>query len=212
MEEKVLIKSKLNKKWKFYTIFTLLGLTTLICLFIIPLITINEYKSWGYSVSFVEVLVNLPIYCTGGAQFVLAIISQVFLGLAVITPIVFLALEKCELQITEKHIMGKDWFGKKVFLPISQISAYSTRRFLSVVSIATSSGFTKFALISNYEEIGNVLQNLINQRQDATKFTANNSMENHNNLDDLKKLKELLDNGIISPEEFEAKKKQILGL
>ena len=211
MEEKVLIKSELNKKWKFYTIFTLLGLTTIIGLFIIPLITINEYQSWGCSVSFVEVLADLPSYCDGGAQFVLAIISLVFLGLTLIAAIVFFALEKCELQITEKNIVGKDWFGKKVFLPISQISAYSTGRFLSVVSIATSSGFTKFALISNYEEIGNVLQNLINQRQEATKFTASDSIENHNNLDDLKKLKELLDNGIISQEEFDAKKKQILG-
>ena len=31
-------------------------------------------------------------------------------------------------------------------------------------------------------------------------------------MDDLKKLKELLDDGIITNEEFEAKKKQILGL
>ena len=57
-----------------------------------------------------------------------------------------------------------------------------------------------------------VLHNLINQRQDATKFTANNSIESHNDLDDLKKLKELLDNGIISQEEFDVKKKQLLGL
>lgn len=41
-----------------------------------------------------------------------------------------------------------------------------------------------------------------------------NKEENNtnNNLDNLKKLKELLDSGIITQEEFDAKKKQILGL
>ena len=32
------------------------------------------------------------------------------------------------------------------------------------------------------------------------------------NLDELKKYKELLDSGVISQEEFDAKKKQLLGL
>lgn len=40
----------------------------------------------------------------------------------------------------------------------------------------------------------------------------NSSTQSNNGINDLKKLKELADQGIITQEEFEAKKKQVLGL
>ena len=101
-----------------------------------------------------------------------------------------------------------------MILPLYQISAYSTKDFFSVISIATASGFVKFALIENHKEIGDILQNLINERQEKTQtpITAETKQQNVNSLDDLKKLKDFLDSGIITQEEFDAKKKELLGL
>lgn len=47
---------------------------------------------------------------------------------------------------------------------------------------------------------------------EATKIEKITKVENTSNLDELKKLKELLDMGVINQEEFDAKKKQLLGL
>jgi hypothetical protein len=71
---------------------------------------------------------------------------------------------------------------------------------------------TKFALIGNYAEIGNVLSKMINDRQDNTIKTGIKTEVSNSNMDDLVKLKTLLDQGIITQEEFDAKKKQLLGL
>ena len=123
-------------------------------------------------------------------------------------------ISKCELTVTENSVKGKSFFGKEVVLPMYMISAYSTSKFLSTISVATSSGITKFALIKNYSEIGTVLSKKINERQENTTTTKPESAPTlqNNAMDDLIKLKNLLDAGIITQEEFNAKKKQLLGL
>ena len=92
------------------------------------------------------------------------------------------------------------------------VSAYSTRSFLSMIAVATSSGLTKFALIENYAEIGNVLSKMINERQENTIQLEPIVEAKSFSMDDLFKLKDLLDQGVITQEEFDAKKKQLLGL
>ena len=94
------------------------------------------------------------------------------------------------------------------------VSAYATKKLFSTITIATSSGITKFALVENYLEIGNVLSQKINERQENTATSSNASTPVYQSsaMDELKKLKDLLDAGIISQEEFDAKKKQLLGL
>ena len=92
------------------------------------------------------------------------------------------------------------------------VSAYSTKSFMSTIAVATSSGLTKFSLISNYAEIGNVLSKMINDRQDNTTNTEIKAETPNSDIDALIKLKSLLDQGIITQEEFDAKKKQLLDL
>ena len=141
------------------------------------------------------------------------IIHWSFLLFAGIAALIYWGLSKCELTITEKNVKGKTLFGKEVVLPLYQVSAYSTRTMLSTIAVATSSGITKFAMIGNYKEIGETLSKLINARQDNTSAPAQTVVEPaQDNLEDLKKLKDLLDNGIITQEEFDTKKKQLLGL
>ncbi len=128
--------------------------------------------------------------------------------------LIYLMISRSEVTITDKNVYGKTYWGKKVVLPLYMISAYSTSKFFSVLAVATSSGYIKFPCIENREQIAVVLQQLISERQLKTENQQNEKIveENHNNLDDLIKLKSLLDNGIITQEEFDVKKKQILGM
>ena len=45
------------------------------------------------------------------------------------------------------------------------VSSYATEEHLSTISIATSSGITKFVLIKNYKEMSQVLSELISKKQ-----------------------------------------------
>ena len=120
------------------------------------------------------------------------------------------------MSVTENNVKGKTLFGKEVVLPMYMISAYSTRKFLSTVTVATASGMTKFALLGNYVEIGKVLSQKINERQQNTETTQKTvvvpTAAPTSTADELKKFKDLLDAGIITQEEFDEKKKQLLGL
>ena len=97
-------------------------------------------------------------------------------------------------------------------MPLYMVSAYSTRKLFSTIAVATSSGITKFALIGNYAEIGNVLSKKINERQESTTNEPKPTAPQSNSMDDIIKLKTMLDSGVITQEEFDAKKKQLLGL
>lgn len=199
-----LIKSVIDQKSKaiFKTLIPILFIISV--LMIIPL---SQERDYGYF--------SYPGFATAfkgdGEALALLIIAIASFVAATALSIVFWIHNKCTLTVTEKDVRGKTLFGKEVVLPIYMISAYSTRSFMSTIGIATSSGLVKFAFIENYAEIGAVLSKLIANRQSETVNTQANS-NNSSNMDDLVKLKSLLDSGIITQEEFEAKKKQLLGL
>ena len=115
---------------------------------------------------------------------------------------------KFELIVTEGKVVGKTLFGKRVDLPIGQISVAGTGMFQRV-SIATSSGAINFYGVINRDDVFKAISELLMKRQEETKVTSNT---NGSSVDELKKLKDLLDAGIITQEEFDAKKKQLLGL
>ena len=108
--------------------------------------------------------------------------------------------------VFEKKVHGKTFFGKVVDLPIDSISAVGYVDLTKTLTITTSSGIIQFQLINNYKEIYKEISKLISNRQNKTINHSNDS------LDDLKKLKDLLDSGVINNKEFEEKKKKILDL
>ena len=68
-------------------------------------------------------------------------------------------------------------------------------------------------LVKNVKEIYKTINNLLIERQSEKKTATIQTTElKTNSADELKKFKELLDNSVITQEEFEAKKKQLLGL
>ena len=117
---------------------------------------------------------------------------------------------KYSLVVTNKNVKGRVTFGKEVTLPNDSLSAISKVAFHGI-GVSTASGLIKFRMIENRDDIYSVINDIINQRQGqqvATTIVNNQS----SNADELKKFSDLLAQGIITQEEFDAKKKQLLGL
>lgn len=95
-------------------------------------------------------------------------------------------------------------------MPLDSISAVKKGWFRSVV-VATSSGKIVFYLLKSQDEIFSTVSQLLRDRQNKSYSPAVNNAS-VSNADEMKKYKELLDSGVISQEEFDAKKKQLLGL
>ena len=219
MDEKILIKSEVNEtlkkilKWGPLVLF---GIAALISICLCFKYEYEEYSYW-FGKTFTYTSIGWNLVFDFGEQthfFVLFVIGCLCLLSAIIIGIIYLVNRNCELQVTDKNVKGKTLLGKEVVLPLYMVSAYSTRKFLSVITIATASGITKFSLIQNYKEIGDILSKTINEIQasTATSQVGTASPTQSNSIDDLIKLKDLLDAGIITQEEFDAKKKQLLGL
>lgn len=252
MEEKILIKSKVDEKWRKYLFIALIGVLALSFLFLIGIFVaqtadyidgrsdiaeryaVNHeqtmfsyskkspyggyYTEYYYSVdeliednSFAfEDYQSLGVYLGEHFKYAVAwyIIHWLLLLAAGGFALYYFSISKCELEIGEKEVRGKTVFGKEVTLPVYSILAYTTDKRLSTVGVSTASGVTKFYLLENFKEIADVLSKLIDKEQ----AIQNSLVTASDSLNQLQQLKQLRDNGVITAEEFETKKKQILGL
>lgn len=116
------------------------------------------------------------------------------------------AFSKVELVITDRRVYGRASFGRRVDLPLDSVTAIGMS-FMKGIAVTTASGAVKFGCIKNRNEIYGVVSNLLMERQRNSGIPVA-----HSSADELKKYKELLDTGVISQEEFDAKKKQLLNL
>ena len=127
--------------------------------------------------------------------------------------LLFFWLHSYELTVTDKRIYGKVAFGKRVDLPVDSVSATSLTRLFRGISISTSSGRICFRMVKNADAIYVVVNNLLLERQQGKHSNATATIiQKSDEADQIKKYKDLLDSGAISQEEFDAKKKQLLGL
>ncbi len=123
-------------------------------------------------------------------------------------------LNKCEITVTDKRVYGKAAFGKRVDLPFDMISSVDMCAFKGV-GVATSSGRIKFLFCINKEDVFSSISNVLLERQDKKRTQTEKPIIQEikqSEADELKKYKDLLDSGVITQEEFDAKKKQLLGL
>lgn len=127
--------------------------------------------------------------------------------------LIYLRLRSYELTVTDKRIFGKAAWGKRVDLPVDSISATAMTKFLNGVSVSTASGSISFLLIKNADAVYDVINKLLIERQqENARNVPVASAPVSDAADEIKKFKELLDMGIITQDEFDAKKKQLLGL
>lgn len=126
--------------------------------------------------------------------------------------IFYLWLSKCSLTITDKRVYGRGAFGKRIDLPVDSISSVGASA-LKGISMGTSSGRVKFKLIKNRDEMHGVISELLKNRQSQSVAAVPMvTAPSGSAADELKKYKELLDNGVITQDEFDKKKNQLLGL
>ena len=114
-----------------------------------------------------------------------------------------------KIAVTENAVIGTyGSLAKRDFhLPIDSINSVVTVGKGNSFQINTSSAKLNFNYIPNGKEIVDVINNLIQKRKNNGNITVAVS-----NADELKKYKELLDAGVITQEEYDTKKKQLLGL
>ncbi|MBE6629696.1 MAG: SHOCT domain-containing protein [Ruminococcaceae bacterium] len=209
--DQVLIKSEIDKKSKAILFAIFISCLALFAVIFLGLLTI-EVEDWSYYGIDMDLAIEAA-FDNNETCLVFFILGCTFFLVGVVGAILYWAFSKCELIVTEKNVRGKTFFGKEVVLPLYMVSAYSTRKLFSTIAVATSSGLTKFVLIGNYAAIGEVLGQKINERQESTiNETKVQQNTQNSSMDDLLKLKSLLDAGVITQEEFEAKKKQLLGI
>jgi hypothetical protein len=221
MDEKILIEAKFKKN---YVSLILLGLAIffiLLALIVASSVYSNgegyEYFGFGYG----GVYPYDIIYDSFGEFFAEEFFEQAFgYFMIAVAPAFALAalflflLFRCELVVTDKRVYGKAAFGTRIDLPINKISSIGLGvKLFSSVAVATSSGKIKFYLLKNREEVYQTISNAIaNIETPITEIdNKQNSSFAGSAADELKKYKELLDSGIITQEEFDAKKKQLLG-
>lgn len=140
-------------------------------------------------------------------------ISFVFVVLSLILLFIYLYASKMQITVTDKRVFGKAAFGKRIDLPLDSISAVGTSAFQGV-AVATSAGKIKFVRMEKRDELHKEISNLLVSRQgkQSAREEPRAEIKSSSAADELKKYKELLDSGIITQEEFDAKKKQLLGL
>ena len=117
-----------------------------------------------------------------------------------------------EIVVTNKSVYGKAAFGKRVDMPFDSISAISLSA-MKGIAVATSSGKIAFKFIRNNREVHTEISKLLIDRQSEKRPVANGFVNSSPDaVAELKEYKALLDYGVITQEEFEIKKKQILNL
>ncbi len=217
MEEKEITRSKLfNIKAITFAIFAVLAIIPNIILFSSRYkFNLRETADWKWTWDWVvenygknATPLTVTIHEFKGT-FVL-----VLLAAAIIAVLFYLINHKMEIVVTDKRVYGKTSWGKRVDLPLDSISAVGTG-LLKSIAVGTSSGRIHFYLIKNRDEVHEEISKLLSSRQKEKKSNPDTQTKiavPQSNADELKKYKELLDSGIITQEEFDAKKKQLLGL
>lgn len=122
------------------------------------------------------------------------------------------------LTITDKRVYG-NLLNKSVNMPLSAISHVERVRNIHF-NIATTSGTMKFFHCDNCVEVVYTISDLLQERNApkpnmeplvvSTPELSRNAQIS--SADEIRKYKELLDEGILTQEEFDSKKKELLGL
>lgn len=211
MEEKVIIKGERCDGKKF-SILICLVITIIVTLLLLSVIYLPIYIKWyNYEKngSVKEAMECASEICANILRW--TIFASIVVSVVLIV-IFFLFYKRMNIIVTDKRVYGTASFGRQVDLPIDSISSVGSAWFKGI-SVATSSERIAFRWIKNARKIHERIRDLLMIRQEKKEQAAISS-ENTcvKNADDLIKYKELLDGGIITQEEFDAKKKQLLGL
>lgn len=148
-------------------------------------------------------------------------IAAIFLLMCIVAIILYNMMKDCTLTANDKFITGRTLFGKAVTFPLDNVSSVSAKKTFNCIKIVSNGKSKSFLALENYLDLHRAISEKINAPKiqpivlqapviQSTENTQKN--ESGNTIKELREYKELLEQGIISEEEFAAKKKQILGI
>lgn len=218
--ETLILNEKFTNLKNVKKIFTIIGMgLAVIFFFIWKGMMIRGYSYYTYRVSEYENLKEAyPTYFDYEGK---DIILGIFLSVAIVALFYVIGivvknlLANIKLTVTNKRVFGCTAFGKRVDLPIDAVAAVGLGKIFHSVIITTASGAIKFSFLSRYQLFHKEISKLLIERQNKASAVSTPIQRTDNstsNADELKKFKELLDMGVITQEEFDQKKKQLLGL
>lgn len=173
----------------------------------------NDYAAKLKKKVIVLLVISAAIFIVLGVRFNsnkytwIAVLDICLFVVSVFVLLFSISIQKVEITVSNKRVYGITTFGRRVDLPLDSISAIGISAFHGI-AVGTSSGRIVFKGIGNRDEIHDTISKILVNRQKENLQTAASA----SNAEELKKYKELLDSGIISQEEFDAKKKQLLGV
>lgn len=198
MEDKIIIKSERYKVKKIFVFALIVGIIVGIVLSLFEILS-------AFQLTYVLMHIRHD-----SEDFLLPILFSIC-GAEIFALIIYFWIKSYELNITEKRAYGFAAFGRRVDLPVDSVSAIGLG-WLKSIKITTASGKISFLLIKNRDKMYDTISNLIVERQNKETKAETVIKQETSNADELKKYKDLLDSGIITQEEFDQKKKQLLGL
>lgn len=148
-------------------------------------------------------------------------IAVLFLILCIVAVILYNMMKDCTLTVNDKFITGRTLFGRAVTFPLDNISSISAGKTFNCIKIVSKGKSSSFLALENYLDLHRAISEKINAIKvqpivlqapviESTENTQKNELGN--TIKELREYKELLEQGIITEEEFNAKKKQILDL
>ncbi len=119
------------------------------------------------------------------------------------------------ITVTDKRVYGTAPIKRRMDLPLDCISSVSNRGIIfKAITVGSASGKIRVRGIKNRNDIHREICNLLMERQNekclAEAPAATEAPKNA--TEELKSFKELLDSGVITQEEFDARKQRVLAL
>lgn len=119
-----------------------------------------------------------------------------------------------ELVITDKRVYGKAFPGKRVDIPVDSISSVG-KGILNTICVASSSGKILFTFLQDSKSAFAEVNKLLVIRQERAMNEKADKVVNNIPLsvaDEIKKFNQLYQDGIITKEEYDKKKEDLLNL
>ena len=218
MMEKVLFTTKANKK----AVLVLCGVIAVVFLLTFLVLNSNAEKQWAnardlgvmWSVSKTDSLKARHSNALADANLFETMQTVTAVVGVALTVFCYVSNMGVELVITDKRVYGKAYLGKRVDIPVDSVSSVGKGIF-NTICVASSSGRILFTFLQDSETAFEEVNKLLVTRQENTKNEKTDNVVNNIPLsaaDEIKKFNQLYKEGIITKEQFDQKKKELLGV
>jgi len=135
-----------------------------------------------------------------------------FLVLIAIVALLNVSMDKCHITVTNRRISGRISYQRLIDMPLDCVTSVGTCAF-GGVKVTAASCRCAFYLVKNADEVRDAIAGLLIARQENSARPATVVYQEAvgSDADELKKLGELLDSGVITQDEFDLLKDDIIG-